>query len=120
MTKTSSLFERIERHRRRPTKVRDEVITQAHGSGGKAMQDLIDDIVVGSFRNPWLSPLEDQARFPLETFTSAGDRLAFTTDSYVVDPLFFPGATVLSVSARTREGLDEWFCWLHTQIPQST
>jgi len=40
------------------------------------------------------APLEDQARFTLETLASHGDRLAFTTDSYVVDPLFFPGGDI--------------------------
>lgn len=80
--------------RRRSGKLRDTRITLSHGSGGKAMHDLIDDIFVGSFDNPALSPLEDQARFNLADLLSHGDQLAFTTDSYVVDPLFFPGGDI--------------------------
>lgn len=80
--------------RRRRGKVQDTHITLAHGSGGKAMRDLIDDIFVNTFDNPILSQLEDQASFDLATLMQQGDRLAFTTDSYVVDPLFFPGGDI--------------------------
>lgn len=69
-------------------------ITLAHGSGGSAMRDLIDEIFVGNFDNPTLSQLEDQARIDLASLIQLGDRLAFTTDSYVVDPLFFPGGDI--------------------------
>ena len=80
---------------RRPSgKVRGDTITLAHGGGGKAMQDLIDDVFVASFGNPALDPLDDQARLGLEELAARGDRLAFTTDSYVVDPLFFPGGDI--------------------------
>ena len=58
------------------------------------MRDLIDDVFVGAFDNQILAALDDQARLPLAELMSAGDRLAFTTDSYVVDPLFFPGADI--------------------------
>jgi hydrogenase expression/formation protein HypE len=80
--------------RRRSGKLRDSRITLSHGGGGKAMRDLIDDVFVDSFANHALSALEDQARIPLADLLAAGDRLAFTTDSYVVDPLFFPGADI--------------------------
>ena len=69
-------------------------MTLAHGSGGKAMRQLIDDIFVSNFDNSLLSPLEDQARIDLAQLMQMGDRLAFTTDSYVVDPLFFPGGDI--------------------------
>jgi hydrogenase expression/formation protein HypE len=69
-------------------------VTLAHGGGGKAMKDLIDDVFVRAFDNPTLAPLEDQARFDLALLAAHGDRLAFTTDSYVVDPLFFPGGDI--------------------------
>ncbi len=69
-------------------------VTLAHGGGGKAMKDLIDDVFVGAFDNPALAPLEDQARFDLSELAARGDRLAFTTDSFVVDPLFFPGGDI--------------------------
>ncbi len=62
------------------------------------MRDLIADIFVGSFENPALAPLEDQARFDLADLMQRGDRLAFTTDSYVIDPLFFPGGDIGSLA----------------------
>ncbi|HEX5085469.1 MAG TPA: hydrogenase expression/formation protein HypE [Blastocatellia bacterium] len=75
-------------------KVRDTTITLAHGSGGKAMRDLIQDVILGAFDNPLLAPLEDQAVVGLDSLASHGDRLAFTTDTYVVHPLFFPGGDI--------------------------
>lgn len=69
-------------------------VTLAHGGGGKAMKDLIDDVFVRAFDNPALTPLEDQARINIQSLLEGGDRLAFTTDSYVVDPLFFPGGDI--------------------------
>ncbi len=87
------LFNNIEKMRRH-TQVRDKNITLAHGSGGKAMRDLIDDVFVKTFDNPILAQLEDQATFDFASLTQHGNRLAFTTDSYVVDPLFFPGGDI--------------------------
>ena len=72
----------------------DARITLAHGGGGQAMRRLIDEVFVKAFDNPLLAPLEDQALLPLAPLLAAGDRLAFTTDSYVVDPLFFPGGDI--------------------------
>lgn len=74
--------------------LRDSRITLAHGSGGKAMQALINTIFVRAFDNPLLRPLEDQARLALSDLALHGDRLAFATDSFVVDPLFFPGSDI--------------------------
>lgn len=74
--------------------LRAKTITLAHGSGGKAMRDLIDDVFVGTFDNPHLDTLEDQARFDLSDLAKFGNRLAMTTDSYVVDPIFFPGGDI--------------------------
>ncbi len=90
----NSLFQKIEQVRHRQGKVQDTHITLAHGSGGKAMRDLINDIFVSNFDNPILSQLEDQASLNLASLMQHGDRLAFTTDSYVVDPLFFPGSDI--------------------------
>ena len=78
----------------RQGKLLSNVITLAHGGGGKAMRDLIDDVFIDEFSNPALNTLEDQARFSLEDLASYGDRLAITTDSYVIDPLFFPGGDI--------------------------
>jgi hydrogenase expression/formation protein HypE len=69
-------------------------ITLAHGSGGRAMRDLIAELFVPAFDNPELRALEDQARLDLSSQLGKGDRLALTTDSYVVDPLFFPGGDI--------------------------
>jgi hydrogenase expression/formation protein HypE len=88
------LFQSLESSQRQRGKVREKTITLAHGSGGKAMHDLIDDVFVHSFDNPILALLEDQATIDLATLVAQGDRLAFTTDSYVVDPLFFPGGDI--------------------------
>jgi hydrogenase expression/formation protein HypE len=75
-------------------RIRDASINLSHGSGGKAMRDLIADFFVGATPHPALAVLEDQAQIPLATLTDCGDRLAFTTDTYVVDPLFFPGGDI--------------------------
>ena len=75
-------------------KVRVPTITLAHGGGGKAMHDLIDDIFLGVFDNETQAPLEDQARLSLSGLAAFGDRLAFTTDSYVVKPIEFPGGNI--------------------------
>jgi hydrogenase expression/formation protein HypE len=79
---------------RRLGKVNVPTVTLAHGGGGKAMKDLIDDVFVAAFNNASLAPLEDQARFDLAEIAAHGDRLAFTTDSFVVDPLMFPGGDI--------------------------
>ncbi|MCG1031450.1 hydrogenase expression/formation protein HypE [Bacillus amyloliquefaciens] len=69
-------------------------ITLAHGSGGQAMQQLIGELFMRAFANPLLDEQEDQARIPLHELTAHGDRMAFSTDSYVIDPLFFPGGDI--------------------------
>jgi hydrogenase expression/formation protein HypE len=79
---------------RRFATVNVPAVTLAHGGGGKAMKDLVDDVFARAFDNPLLAPMEDQARIELAGLPAKGDRLAFTTDSYVVDPLFFPGGDI--------------------------
>src|SRR5258708_1022513 len=61
----------------------------AHGSGGKLMHQLIEKMIVPSFDNDLLESRHDGAVFQLSTA-----KLAFTTDSYVVHPLFFPGGDI--------------------------
>ena len=73
-------------------------ITMAHGAGGKAMRDLIEDVFVGTFDNDDLNALEDQARFDLQSWLKHGSQLAFTTDSYVVDPIEFSGGDIGSLA----------------------
>src|SRR4051812_46806828 len=75
-------------------KVKVSTITLGHGGGGKAMHDLIDDVFVEAFDSEGQAPLEDQARLSLSALAAFGDRLAFTTDSYVVQPLDFPGGNI--------------------------
>lgn len=75
-----------------------DTITLAHGSGGWAMRDLIQEVFVSAFANPLLAPLEDQARVELAGLSAQGRQLAFTTDSYVITPLFFPGGDIGSLA----------------------
>ena len=77
------------------------VITLAHGSGGRKMHRLISEIFVRYFDNPILRRLEDAAEFEVREKgegrrdeSSNPVRLALTTDSYVVQPLFFPGGDI--------------------------
>jgi hydrogenase expression/formation protein HypE len=75
-------------------RMHDAFITLSHGGGGKAMRALIDDVFLSAFGTTGSAVLEDSATLPLADLLRLGDRLAFTTDSYVVDPLFFPGADI--------------------------
>ena len=61
----------------------------AHGGGGRLSQHLVEKMLYPSFENPLLAPLHDGAILSLD-----GSRLAFTTDSYVVHPPFFPGGDI--------------------------
>jgi len=87
------VLDRIDRARRRRPKVREERITMSHGAGGKATHTLIEAVFLDSFRNPLLEPLEDAATLDL-TLAAGPARVALTTDSYVVSPLFFPGGDI--------------------------
>jgi len=64
-------------------------IVMGHGAGGKMMNDLIRHLFALEFQNPLLGQLSDAA-----TLQVGGSRLAFTTDSFVVSPLFFPGGNI--------------------------
>lgn len=64
-------------------------ILLGHGSGGKLTSDLIEKIILPAFSNATLDRLDDQAILEIN-----GSRLAFTTDSYVVTPIFFPGGDI--------------------------
>ena len=67
----------------------DEFVLLAHGNGGKLSSQLIQNCFLPYFKDPLLNRLDDQAIFEVEN-----GRLAFTTDSFVVDPLFFPGGDI--------------------------
>lgn len=66
----------------------EDRILLAHGSGGKLGHDLVEQVFVPLFDNAFLSRLDDSAVLEL------GGRVAFTTDSYVVQPIFFPGGDI--------------------------
>ncbi len=68
-------------------------VTLAHGGGGKLMHLLIEKMILPAFNSPLLEARHDGAVFEL-----GGARLAFTTDSYVVNPLFFPGGDIGSLA----------------------
>jgi len=86
----ATVLERIEAHRRRRPRLTDEVVTMAHGAGGKASAALVDAVFLGAFAHDASGPLADAAILTVP----AGDRLAFTTDSFVVQPLRFPGGSI--------------------------
>jgi len=71
--------------------MKDKILL-AHGSGGSLSREMIRECFLGPLNNPLLDALEDAAVF------NANGRLAFTTDSYVVNPLFFPGGDIGKLS----------------------
>lgn len=68
-------------------------VEMIHGSGGKAMAQLIDQLFLQAFSNPWLEQMNDQACFNL-----AAGRVVMATDSHVISPLFFPGGDIGALS----------------------
>ncbi len=76
-----------------PLDFRDGRVDMTHGSGGRAMAQLIDELFLEAFDNRWLRALNDQACLDVP----AG-RLAMATDAHVVSPLFFPGGDIGSLS----------------------
>ena len=73
------------------SRLREERVTLAHGGGGKAMRDLIEEVFTSAFQPPGM---EDQARLMTDALQVPGARLAFTTDSFVVTPVEFPGGDI--------------------------
>jgi hydrogenase expression/formation protein HypE len=70
-------------------------VTLAHGGGGKAMRDLIEDVFTSVFAPPGM---EDQARLMHPSVLEPGAQLAFTTDSFVVSPMEFPGGDIGTIA----------------------
>jgi len=79
----------IETARAKRSKFRDTQITMAHGAGGKATQSLIEGLLVPSFANETLEAMADAG-----TVSVLGGNVAMTTDSFVVNPITFPGGTI--------------------------
>lgn len=67
----------------------DDRIRMVHGNGGKYSRELMNDYIMPYFSNPLLATLHDGAQFAVQS-----GRMAFTTDSYVVTPHFFPGGNI--------------------------
>jgi hydrogenase expression/formation protein HypE len=89
LTREEQVLERIAKARARKPRMREERITLSHGAGGKATNTLVEAVFLDAFRNPALERLEDGA-----SVQAGSARLAFTTDSFVVSPLFFPGGDI--------------------------
>lgn len=89
-TSEARALRRIEAFRHRRPRLVEEVVTLAHGAGGKSSAALTEAVFVEAFANPVLATLEDAATLTLPS----GDRLALSTDSYVVQPLRFPGGSI--------------------------
>ena len=70
----------------------DEIITLDYGSGGKKTARLIEKLIVPALSNPALDALGDGA------IVEGAEKLAFSTDSFVVDPIFFPGGDIGKLS----------------------
>jgi hydrogenase expression/formation protein HypE len=97
-------IERVRQHRRHKFYLRDERITLSHGSGGKATHNLIEGVFAVAFSNPLLDRMDDSAILDLADQSKTQNphaqrapeipRLAFTTDTYVVSPLFFSGGDI--------------------------
>ncbi|MFH1094001.1 MAG: hydrogenase expression/formation protein HypE [Candidatus Omnitrophota bacterium] len=69
----------------------EKKITLAHGSGGKLMQELINELILAEFGNAVLNRLDDSAVLDIK---DKNKKIAFTTDSFVVSPIFFPGGDI--------------------------
>ena len=89
-TREAVVLDRIAAFRRRRPRLTDDVITLAHGAGGKASAALVDAVFLDAFAGPERGPLPDAAILDLP----GGDRLAFSTDTFVVAPRRFPGGSI--------------------------
>src|SRR5262249_38491905 len=98
-------IERVRQHRRHKFYLRDEHITLSHGSGGKATHNLIEGVFASGFSNLLLDRMDDSAILDFGLPILEGEsgqskiqnlksKIAFTTDTYVVSPLFFPGGDI--------------------------
>lgn len=84
------VLDRITSFRKRRPRLIDEVVTLAHGAGGKSSAALVDAVFLEAFRNAELEQLGDGALLTLPS----GERVVFSTDSFVVSPRRFPGGSI--------------------------
>jgi len=79
----------VKRDHVRPLDIRHGHVDMSHGSGGRAMAQLVDQLFAAAFSNEWLNQRNDQALLP-----RPGGRIVMSTDCHVVSPLFFPGGDI--------------------------
>ncbi|NMW89009.1 hydrogenase expression/formation protein HypE [Mobiluncus curtisii] len=93
----------IARVRRRGMRLKDDYVTLSHGAGGKASAALVEQVFVSGYGNEVLDEMTDAGVLPLtellagltgEDTSTVGGKLAMSTDSYVVNPLVFPGGSI--------------------------
>jgi hydrogenase expression/formation protein HypE len=89
-----AVLDRIDRLRRRRPRVTEDTVTLAHGAGGKASAALTDNVFLEAFRNETLEQLGDAGVVELPS----GERIAISTDSFVVNPWRFPGGSIGSLA----------------------
>jgi hydrogenase expression/formation protein HypE len=109
----AAVLDRITSFRRRRRRLTDDVITLAHGAGGKASAALVDAVFLNAFVGAEHGPLPDAATLTLPE----GQRLAFSTDTFVVSPWRFPGGSIghLAVHGTVNDvavqgGRAAWLC----------
>ncbi|WP_293762071.1 hydrogenase expression/formation protein HypE [uncultured Aquitalea sp.] len=83
----------MSKHYTRPLDFKHGLVNLTHGSGGRAMAQLVSELFAPAFDNEWLAQGNDQAILP-----PPGGRLAVATDSHVISPLFFPGGDIGSLA----------------------
>mgnify|MGYP001110018834 CR=1 FL=1 len=84
----------VKKNYTRPLDIRHGRVDMGHGAGGKAAAQLIEELFLAAFDNPYLRQGDDGARLPLPVFPAGEGRLVVATDGHVVSPLFFPGGDV--------------------------
>ncbi|NFV80331.1 hydrogenase expression/formation protein HypE [Magnetospirillum aberrantis] len=82
----------------RPLDIANGRIDLTHGGGGRAMQQLVEELFVAAFDNDALNQRNDQAAFDVPPEMLRGGRMVMTTDGYVISPLFFPGGDIGSLA----------------------
>jgi len=92
-TDEGEVNERISRARARRPRLTDDVVTLAHGAGGKASAALVQSVFLDGYGNAVLAEMGDAGIVDVATL-GAGGRLAMSTDSYVVNPIVFPGGSI--------------------------
>ncbi|HXQ64682.1 MAG TPA: hydrogenase expression/formation protein HypE, partial [Steroidobacteraceae bacterium] len=83
----------LRRDYHRPLDLKRGRVDLAHGAGGRATAQLVEDLFLKAFDNEWLRPLNDAASLPIPP-----GRLVMATDSHVVSPIFFPGGDIGSLA----------------------